>query len=199
MTTPEPPKAPWQDLLNDHLSQSSSSEFTLATAAYDATKKRHVPRARVCGFRGFFPNPQLHPSAVDALKTQGDGINPDVYESDMFSFTTDVRMEKTGQIQPGSSESDAGNEVEMVFWLKDVGSQWRIKGIGFVIGDQDGGGVEDKAREGIQKGLRVRSEDGRGEWTWERQVTTYFANHTPILRGLSSALSFDIDEVADTT
>ena len=108
-------------------------------------------------------------------------------------------MEKTGQIQPGSSESDAGNEVEMVFWLKDVGSQWRIKGIGFVIGDQDGGGVEDKAREGIQKGLRVRSEDGRGEWTWERQVTTYFANHTPILRGLSSALSFDIDEVADTT
>lgn len=190
MTTPEPPKAPWKDLLNDHLSQNSSSEFTLATVAYDATKKRHVPRARVCGFRGFFPNPQLHPSAVDALKTQGDGLNPDVYESDMLSFTTDVRMEKVGHIQPGSSESDAGSEVEMVFWLKDAGSQWRIKGDAFVIGDQDGGSVEDEAREEIQRGLRIRSEDGCGRWTWERQVTTYFANHTPILRGLSSLISF---------
>ena len=146
MTTPEPPKAPWKDLLNNHLSQNSSSEFTLATVAYDTNKKRHVPRARVCGFRGFFPNPQLHPSAVDALKTQGDGLNPDAYESDMLSFTTDARMEKVGEIQPGGSESGAGNEIEMVFWLKDVGSQWRIKGVAFVIGDQDGGGVEDEAR-----------------------------------------------------
>lgn len=79
------------------------------------------------------------------------------------------------------------------------GSQWRIKGAAFFIGDQDGGSVENKARGEIQRGLRVRSDDGREEWTWERQVTTYFANHTPILRGLSSSLSFDIDEVADTT
>lgn len=99
-------------------------------------------------------------------------------------------MEKVGHIQPGSSESDAGSEVEMVFWLKDAGSQWRIKGDAFVIGDQDGGSVEDEAREEIQRGLRIRSEDGCGRWTWERQVTTYFANHTPILRGLSSLISF---------
>lgn len=91
-------------------------------------------------------------------------------------------MEKVGQIQP--SESDTGNEVEMVFWLKDVGSQWRIKGVAFVIGDSNGGSAEDRAREEIQRGLRVRSDDGREDWTWERQVTIYFANHTPVLRGL---------------
>lgn len=90
-------------------------------------------------------------------------------------------MEKVGQIQP--SESDTGNEVEMVFWLKDVGSQWRIKGVAFVIGDSNGGSAEDRAREEIQRGLRVRSDDGREDWTWERQVTIYFANHTPVLRG----------------
>lgn len=177
------PPAPWRELLASHLSQGISSEFTLSTVAYDSQKARAVPRARVCGFRGFFPTPQLHPSAIDDLKKQGDGLNPDAYESDMLSFTTDARMEKAFQIQPSSSESFVGNDVEMVFWLKDVANQWRIKGPAFIIGDSEGSSLEKKAREEIQTGLRVRSGESGDGWTWERQVTTYFANHTPVLRG----------------
>lgn len=190
MTSTTTPKAPWHDLFNYHLTQNSSSEFTLATTAHDASRNQLVPRARTCGFRGFFPNPQLHPSAIDALKTRGEGLNPDVYESDMISFTTDVRMEKVAQIQPSSRSGDkafAGNQVELVFWLSDVMKQWRIKGSAFVIGDSDGSVEESEARKEIQRGLRVRP-DGHGhtdeEWTWERQVTTYFANHSPVMRGV---------------
>ena len=190
MTSTTTPKAPWHDLFNSHLTQNSSSEFTIATTAYDVSRNRSVPRARTCGFRGFFPNPQLHPSAVDALKAQGDGLNPDIYESDMISFTTDVRMEKVAQIQPssrsGEGEAFVGNQVELVFWLKDVMKQWRIRGAAFVIGASDGSVGEREARREIQRGMRVLPE-GHGhekEWTWERQVTTYFANHSPVMRGL---------------
>lgn len=137
-----------------------------------------------CGFRGFFPTPQLHPSAIDDLKKQGDGLNPDVYESDMLSFTTDARMEKVLQIQPSpSSGSFVGSDVELVFWLKDVANQWRIKGTALIIGNSDSSDQEEKAREEVQTGLRVRSGESGDGWTWERQVTTYFANHTPVLRG----------------
>lgn len=206
MTSTTTPKAPWHDLFNSHLTQNPSSEFTLATTAHDVSRNIPVPRARVCGFRGFFPNPQLHPSAIDALKTQGDGLNPDAYESDMISFTTDVRMEKVAQIQPSSRSGEekafAGNQVELVFWLNDVMKQWRIKGSAFVIGDSDGSVGEIEARKEIQKGMRVRP-DGHGhdkdkEWTWERQVTTYFANHSPVMRGVFLAfLIFSSIHVVD--
>lgn len=112
----------------------------------------------------------------------------------MISFTTDVRMEKVAQIQPssrsgeGEGEAFTENQVELVFWLSDVMKQWRIKGSAFVIGDSDGSVGEREARKEIQRGMRVRPGNGHGhdakEWTWERQVTTYFANHSPVMRGL---------------
>lgn len=188
-TSPAIPPAPWRKLFASHISQSSFSEFNLSTVAYDPHKDKVVPRARVCGFRGFFPTPQLHHSAIDDLKKQGDGLNPDVYESDMFSFTTDARMEKAFQIQPSPSGSFVGNDVEMVFWFKDVANQWRIKGTAFIIGGPENSVEENKAREEIQAGLRVRSGKSDDGWTWERQVTTYFANHTPVLRGQFLLLS----------
>ena len=88
-------------------------------------------------------------------------------------------MEKIGQLEA------SGNVVEAVFWLKDVGNQWRVRGEAFVIGDPSGGEQEHKASEEIRKGLRVCDgcEGKEKEWSWERQVTTYFANHTPVLRG----------------
>lgn len=105
----------------------------------------------------------------------------------MLSLTTDIRMEKASQIQPLDSGSFVGNDVEMVFWLKDVASQWRVKGAAFLIGDSEWNSVEEgRAREEIQKELRVRPGESGDGWTWERQVTTYFANHSPVLRGLCS-------------
>ncbi|EAW12966.1 uncharacterized protein ACLA_014030 [Aspergillus clavatus NRRL 1] len=173
-----PPRAPWRDLFGAHLSQSSSPEFTLSTVAHDA-QGRPVPRTRTCGFRGWFPSPDLHASAKKALAAQDERENPSVYESDMISFTTDVRMEKVGQLK------QSGNAVEAVFWLKESGNQWRVRGEAFVFGDPQGGEEEEKARKKISKGMRTRGDGGGNEkdWGWERQVTTYFANHTPVLRG----------------
>lgn len=98
-------------------------------------------------------------------------------------------MEKVAQIQPSEGEGERGNEIEMVFWLKDVASQWRIKGVAFVIGNPERESTGEKTARGeIQRGLRVCSDDSREDWTWERQVTTYFANHSPVMRGQFSFL-----------
>ncbi|KAE8146527.1 hypothetical protein BDV25DRAFT_169834 [Aspergillus avenaceus] len=179
-----PPKpAPWRPLFATHLSQSTS--FTLSTITRDP-KGKIVPRSRTCQLRGFWPTPSLHPSAVEALKSQGVGLNPDVYESDMLSLTTDIRMEKAGQIR-------ASGAVEGMFWVGGVGNQWRVKGEAFVLGGVFGDGQwEEESRRGVLEGMRVVSShddgggggggDGEG-WEWERQVTAYFANLSPVMRG----------------
>lgn len=119
--------------------------------------------------------------------------NPPIYESDMLAFTTDVRMEKLGQME------SSGHAIEAVFWLKDLMTQWRVKGKAFAIGDPRGEQDEEErmSRQEINKGLRLKqATDGNvGDWTWNKAVTKYFANHSPIMRGtcyysLGSALCF---------
>ena len=144
----------------------------------------------------------LHPSALEQLREEGkekDGyskrLNPPIYESDMLTFTTDVRMEKVGQLGAGSKDGDGG-PVEAVFWIKDVMSQWRIRGRAFVLGGgvADGEEKENVERDRVRKWMRRKEEDresdggggesGRAsEWTWEREVTAHFANLSPIMRG----------------
>lgn len=172
------PPAPWRPLLDSHLSQNSTTTLTLTTIDHDAAN-RPVPRARTCEFRGFWPSPSLHPSALDALAAQCGGPNPPAYESDMLSLTTDVRMDKAAQLDA------TGHVVEAVFWLKDVMNQWRIRGTAYVLGDPRGGPHEEAAREEVQKGMRRTTQGEDDGWTWERQVTSYFANHSPAMRGLS--------------
>lgn len=117
-----------------------------------------------------------------------DGGNPHVYESDMLGFTTDARMEKLPQLE------SSGHAVEAIFWLKELMTQWRVKGRAFAIGDPRGeeGEKEKTSRREIKKGLRVKDNaDGDvGQWTWDNAVTKYFANHSPIMRGM--LLSFNI-------
>lgn len=114
------------------------------------------------------------------------GTNPAVYESDMLSFTTDVRMGKVEQL---TQQSDGG--IEVVFWVKEAMTQWRMSGKAFIIGDSAEEKHEQDARREIQKGLRRRKRDGDGaddddekKWSWEKEVTMYFANHSPIMRGV---------------
>lgn len=111
--------------------------------------------------------------------------NPDIYESDMLAFTTDVRMEKLGQLE------SSGHAIEAVFWLKDLMAQWRVKGRAFPVGDPRGEADEEErlSREEVSKGLRLKENaDGEAKnWTWEKAVTKYFANHSPIMRGMSSS------------
>ncbi|CAL5870563.1 uncharacterized protein PFLUO_LOCUS4802 [Penicillium psychrofluorescens] len=187
MTTPSssgPSRAPWREVLDSHLSQTSDHEFTIGTIGRD-DQNRPVPRVRTCGFRGFFPELTLHPSGAKDMEQQvEDGGNPSLYESDLFTLTTDVRMEKLAQLELSSQE------IEAVFWLKDLNAQWRIKGKAFAIGNPLGetDTQEKWARSAVQKGLRVKDDgnadtSGKEKWSWEKAVTKYFANHSPFMRG----------------
>lgn len=119
----------------------------------------------------------------------GGGMNPVVYESDMLTFTTDVRMEKVRQIEGGEGgDGDVGGEVEAVFWVKDVMTQWRVKGRAFVVGGESGDRIEEANRARIWAGMRARWAEGEGStgsgpWSWEKEVTAHFANMSPIMRG----------------
>lgn len=173
-------RAPWRDILDSHLQQSPGYEFTVATIGHDA-RNRPVPRLRTCGCRGFFPELELHPKGQEAMDEQVEGGgNPPVFESDMLCFTTDARMEKLPQLK------SSGNAIEAVFWLKDVMTQWRIKGTAYAIGNSTSNEAEnEKASRGeIMKGLRMKGHDrDTANWTWDKAVTKYFANHSPIARG----------------
>ncbi|KAL4872542.1 hypothetical protein BDV12DRAFT_182896 [Aspergillus spectabilis] len=176
-----PPAAPWRPLFLSTLEKTKSASFNLSTIAYTPSQTP-IPRSRTVEFRGFFPKPAstLHTSASDALKTQGIGLNPDVFESDLLSITTDVRMKKMGQLKEE-------NEVEAVFWVEEASAQWRVRGKAIAVGTpgKEIGEEERGSRERVGQFLRVKSgKEGDGEgWDWERQVAAYFANHTPVMRG----------------
>jgi len=167
-----------------------SPEFVLSTLAVAPTGSPtpYVPRARYCIFRGMWaelPENQ-HNKAPE---------NPRVYESELPTFTTDVRMEKIGQIFGPSASGDqtqgsgGGGPVEAVFWIKDDGVmiQWRIKGTAFVVApDIDSAahsGVQKVKRE-IGKRMRVIDESRKGEWSWEREMVGHFGNLSPGMRGM---------------
>ncbi|KAJ5946824.1 hypothetical protein N7454_003663 [Penicillium verhagenii] len=180
MSQPRNTQAPWRDALASNLEQTPGYEFTLGTVDYDSNG-RAVPRVRTCGCRGFFPELKLHPSGQEDMKQQvEDGGNPHIYESDMLTFTTDTRMEKLPQID------SSGNAVEAIFWLQDLMTQWRVKGRAFAIGSPSGEEHEGEkiSRAEINHGLRTK-ENSSGDvkkWTWEKAVTEYFANHSPMMR-----------------
>lgn len=106
-------------------------------------------------------------------------MNPSIYESDMIAFTTDVRMEKVEQLK------ETNGAIEVMFWVKEVMGQWRLKGKAFIIGDDGSEVAERAARSEIAKGLRNKPGDATdGDcWSWEKEVTAYFANHSPLMRG----------------
>ncbi|KAJ5496412.1 hypothetical protein N7463_008399 [Penicillium fimorum] len=174
-------RAPWRDLLDSQLKQTPGYEFTVATIGYDA-QQCPVPRLRTCGCRGFFPELELHSQGQEAMDQQVEGGgNPPVFESDMLSFTTDARMEKLPQLE------SSGHAIEAVFWLKGLMTQWRIKGTAYAIGDPRGEDAQEEktSRTKIRKALRVKGDTDSdiAKWTWQKAVTKYFANHSPVARG----------------
>jgi pyridoxamine 5'-phosphate oxidase len=191
-------QAPWRNLFTSHITKLEDPYMVISTVSHN-NPNRHsqpkiVPRARYCGFRGFFgelssqsstspATPKLHPSALEQLKESNELNPPNVYESDMLSFTTDVRMGKASDLK----EFDGA--VEAVFWVKEVMTQWRMRGRGFVIGADPSDEDQKQARREIEKGLRLKESDHSSDekscegWSWENEITTYFANHSPVMRG----------------
>ncbi|KAJ6185618.1 hypothetical protein N7519_006919 [Penicillium mononematosum] len=181
MSSNNPPRAPWRELLDFQLRQTPGYEFTIATVE-QSEEGKYFPRARICGFRGFFPDVELHPNGENDMQEQViNGGNPPSFESDLFTFTTDARMEKLSHLQ--SSE----HEIEALFWLKEVSSQWRVKGKAFAIGNPRGecDEGEREARAAIRRELRLKpgTNSASAGWTFEHAVTKYFANHSPVMRG----------------
>ncbi|GKZ23156.1 hypothetical protein AbraIFM66951_002093 [Aspergillus brasiliensis] len=153
-----PKPAPYLPLLTTHLTSSpTSTSITLTTLSTPPLSKTPLPRSRTVEFRGFFPTLNLHSSAIQSLKDQHIGLNPDIYESEMIALTTDKRMEKVQELE------SSGGVVEAVFWLREVGNQWRVRGKGVIIGDDIQGEKEREARGFVERGLRRKENIGKGD------------------------------------
>lgn len=185
--------APWKDAFLSNLSKLESPEFVLSTVekAPNDSPVPYVPRARYCIFRGFW-------AELPENKHNEAPQNDRVYESDLPTFSTDIRMHKVPQIF-GSSAGHASNEdqwqgsggggpVEAVYWVKPTMTQWRIKGDAFILGpDIEGDGEESSGvrtvKSEVGKRMRVVKPGKEAGWSWAKEITAHFGNTSPGLRG----------------
>jgi hypothetical protein len=190
------PKAPWKSLFNEHISKMPSPQFVLGTvaAAPKGAPTPYVPRVRYCIFRGFW-------TELPENKHNDAERNPKVFESDCPTFTTDVRMEKVGQLfgsGPGHAEKDeqtqgsgGGGPIEAVWWVEgETQTQWRIKGRAFIVGNdiegtEQSSGVRTVLSE-VGKRMRVVDAGKEGDWSWGRELTASFGNQSPGIKGSST-------------
>ena len=175
-----------------------SPEFVLSTlaAAHAGSPTPYVPRARYCIFRGMWAElPENQHNKAPK--------NPRVYESDLPTFTTDVRMEKVGQIFGSSAGkegvegeeqtqgSGGGGPVEAVWLVKDDGimTQWRVKGTAFVVAPDVDSAPHSEVqilKSEVGKRMRIVDESRKVEWSWEREMVGHFGNVSPEMRGMIS-------------
>ncbi|KAK0936431.1 hypothetical protein LTR29_011998 [Friedmanniomyces endolithicus] len=192
-----PQPAPWKASFLEHLNSMDSPEFVFSslTPAPKSSPSDYLPRARYCIFRGFWAElPENKHS--DAPK------NERVYESEMPTFTTDVRMNKPFEVFASSSGhakdrsqtqgSGGGGPCEAVWWVKgDTKVQWRMQGEAFIVGpDVEGEGEQSKESSGVRtvkselgSRMRVVKEEGKEEWSWKRELVGHFGNMSPGMRG----------------
>jgi len=191
-----PKPAPWRsDFLAD-LGKMDSPEFVFSSlhSAPSGAPTQHVPRARYCIFRGFW-------AELPENKHNEAPMNERNFESEMPTFTSDVRMMKVPEIFGSSAGhaksldqavgSGGGGPCEAVWWVKETQIQWRMKGQAFVIApdieeetDQSkmGSGVRTVKSE-VGSRMRVVKEDGKSDWSWSKELTAHFGNNSPGLRG----------------
>ena len=184
--------APWKRIFLNHVNKMDSPEFVLSTMtkAPDNSPTPYVPRARFCVFRGFWAElPENDKN--EASK------NPRVFESDLFTFTTDVRMQKVGELfgtSSGKADRDelvqgsgGGGPVEAVWWAKEEMMQWRVRGHAFVVANDieendESSGVRTVKSE-VGSRMRVVQEGKEGNWSWKKEVDGHFGNLSPGMRG----------------
>ena len=153
-----------------------------------------LPRARYCIFRGFW-------AELPENKHNNAPMNERNYESEMPTFTTDVRMGKPLEVFASSSGhaddrsqtqgSGGGGPCEAVWWVKETMVQWRVKGEAFVVGPDIEGKEGEKESSGVRtvkseigSRMRVVQEEGREGWSWSKELTGHFGNNSPGLRGM---------------
>jgi len=182
------------------MNQMDSPEFVFSSLhpAPKGSPVDYLPRARYCIFRGFW-------AELPENKHNDAPKNERNYESELPTFTTDVRMGKPLELFASSSGhakdasqaqgSGGGGPCEAVWWIKgDTMVQWRMKGEAFVVGpDIEGEGEQSKESSGVRTAkseigsrMRVVKEDGKDQWSWKKEVTGHFGNMSPGLRGKSA-------------
>jgi pyridoxamine 5'-phosphate oxidase len=189
-----PQPAPWKSKFLEHINKMDKPEFVFSSLhpAPDGSPTPYVPRARFCIFRGFWaelPENKHNPAEK----------NERVYETDLPTFTTDVRMQKPFELFASSSGhadseklvqgSGGGGPCEAVWWAKDVMVQWRMKGDAFVVApDIEGEGEESSGvrtvKSEVGSRMRVVKEDAKDSWSWDRELTAQFGNMAPGMRGM---------------
>jgi pyridoxamine 5'-phosphate oxidase len=185
--------APWKPLFQTHISKMDSPEFVLASLQPSDDPKAptpFIPRARTCIYRGMW-------AELPENKHNEAPQNDKVYESELLTLTTDVRMAKVPELFASSrghgdvsqsQGSGGGGPFEAVFWVKEVMTQWRIRGEAYVVGpDVETAGGEDSGvntmKHKIGERMRVVKEEGKKDWSWEKEVTAHFGNLSPGMRG----------------
>lgn len=184
--------APWKPLFASHIEKlgGASAEFYLATVT-----EKGLPSVRTCIHRGFWAS--LPENDHNKLPK-----NADLYETDCPTFTTDARMSKVfdifatgkgkGSREQSRSGTGGGGPVEAVYWVKDVMTQWRIRGKCWLISADDVEGGTDAAQNSGT--VSMKAELGRymretntkaddGEWSWKTEVNNHFENLSPVMRG----------------
>ncbi|OBU00520.2 hypothetical protein VE01_01407 [Pseudogymnoascus verrucosus] len=158
--------APWGPILHTHLTHLTPPTFTLSTLHHTPSlTPPYSPRARTCVFRGMFGS-----------GPRGAAKGPQTASSDLLTFTTDVRSAKVPDLLgPGQEDrraSGGGGRVELVFWVKEVNMQWRIRGDGWVLGPDVGGRGE--GAEAVKEALKGRLGEVGEEWGWEGEWERQF-------------------------
>lgn len=185
--------APWKPLFQTHLSKMASPEFVFSSlhpSEDPNASTPYVPRARYCVYRGMW-------AELPVNKYNEAPQNDGVYESDLLTFTSDVRMAKIPELFASSrghgdvsqsQGSGGGGPVEAVFWVKEAMTQWRFRGEAYVVGqDVESEGSESsgvsKMKHEIGKRMRVVKEEGKKGWSWNKELTAHFGNLSPAMRG----------------
>jgi len=184
--------APWKPLFLNHLSKLPSPEFVLSSLhpAPPGSPTPYLPRVRYCIFRGMW-------AELPENKHNETPTNERVYETELPTFTSDVRMEKIPEIFASSAGhgeraqsrgSGGGGPVEAAFWIKEVMTQWRIKGEAFVVGDDiEGEGEESSGvrtvKSEVGSRMRVVQEGKEKGWSWAKEYSAQFGNLSPGMRG----------------
>lgn len=186
--------APWKAAFLEHVTkQMDSPEFVLSTLhpAPEGSTCAYIPHARFCIFRGMW-------TELPENKHNDAPKNDKIFESDMPTFTTDVRMMKVPDIFATSAGNVAaanlnggcggGGPVEAVWWVKEANIQWRMKGEAFVVGqDVEGDGEQSSGvrtvKSELGKRMHVLKPGQEGDWSWQTEVTGHFGNLSPGMRG----------------
>ena len=137
-----------------------------------------APRSRTVVLRGLWASLPSNPKNTAEL-------NPDVYETDLLTITTDARMEKVSELFKSASgsvsQSGGGGPVEATFWAVEAKTQWRLRGHAYVLGPDIDSDAAASVRTAVEEHMRGNGDTS--SWSWGRELTAHFGNLNPVMRG----------------